>query len=58
MTVEEQQAFNSYIGEFARQAVFNSEHVPGKSAMEVLLPTSGMDVSDDIAHFGSLEKET
>jgi hypothetical protein len=56
MTVKEQRAFNSYIGEFARQAVFRSEHVPGESAMEVLLPTSGMDVSVDIVHFGSLER--
>ncbi len=56
MTVKEQRAFNSYIGEFARQAVFMSEHVPGDSAMEVLLPTSGMDVSADIVHFGNLER--
>jgi len=56
MTVREQRAFNSYMGEFARQAVFRSDLVSGESAMEVLLPTSGMEVSADIVHFGSLEK--
>jgi hypothetical protein len=56
MTVKEQRAFNSYIGEFARQAVFRCEHVPGESTMEAILPTSGMDVSADIVHFGGLEE--
>ncbi len=51
MSSKEKGAFEAYAGELARQFVFKSDTVVGESAMEILLPTSGMDVPVDIAHF-------
>jgi len=56
MTASERGVFESYMGELARQFVFESDTVVGDSAMELLFPTSGMDVPVDIAHFGSGKK--
>jgi hypothetical protein len=56
LTAKEQGEFEFYVGELARQFVFKSETVIGDSAMELLLPSSGMDVPVDIAHFGSESK--
>lgn len=56
LTTKEQGAFEAYMGELARQFIFRGDTVVGDSAMELLFPTSGMDVPVDIAHFGGGKK--